>query len=89
MRREMEKELLERVMPRTEQGKSVTRHDELGAIFGCNIVVTLCVYYPCQDAGAQRPRPRGRKLPSAMRPNHFEELYWLLLKRKGPNIAVE
>ena len=78
----MEKELLERAMPQTEPGRSVTRHDELDAIFGCNIVVTLCVYYPCQDAGAQRPRLCRKNFSLQRVPSDFEALYRSLRRGK-------
>lgn len=46
----------EKATLRTQQGRGVTRSGKLSAIPGLAIVVTLRVYYPCQDAGTQRPR---------------------------------
>ena len=47
---------------RAVQDSAVMRLSKLRAILGLTIVLTLCVYYPCQDAGAQRPCLRARKL---------------------------
>ena len=65
------------------------RQGELNAGFGLTIVLTLCVYYPCQDAGAQRPCLRARKLQFGREQDDFEELCRSLLKRKGLEIATE
>jgi hypothetical protein len=50
------------MIPRAVQDSAVMRPSKLRAILGLTIVLTLCVYYPCQDAGAQRPCLRARKL---------------------------
>ena len=73
---------------RAVQDSAVMRLSKLRAILGLTIVLTLCVYYPCQDAGAQRPCLRGRKLQFETR-NDFEELCRSLLERKGLEIAAE
>jgi hypothetical protein len=74
---------------RAVQDSAAMRLLKLTAILGLNIVVTLCVYYPCQDAGAQRPLLCGRNFSQQCVKNDFEELYWSLLEMKGLKLATE
>jgi hypothetical protein len=89
MRGEIEREPMKRVILRVVPDSGGMRLGELNAIPRLTIVVPLCVYYPCQDAGAQRALLRGRNFSQQCVQNDFEELYRSLLKRKGLEIAAE
>jgi hypothetical protein len=89
MRGEIKRESRKRGILGAAQGSGAMRLLKLGAILSLNIVVTLCVYYPCQGAGAQRPLLCGRNFSQQCVQNDFEELYPSLLKRKGLEIAAE
>lgn len=74
---------------RTKQEGGLMWGVDFNAIPGITTVVTLCVYYPCQDAGAQRPRFAEGNFGQQRVQIDFEELRPSLLKRKGLKIAAE
>ena len=80
---------MKREILRAVQDGGVMRLSELNAILGLTIVATLCVYYPCQDAGAQRPCFAQENFSLKREQDDFEELCPSLLKRKGLEIAAE
>ena len=89
MRGGIEREAFKRVILQAVQGCCAMRLGKLTAVPGLTIVVTLCVYYPCQDAGAQRPRLAEQNFSLQRIQNDFKELCRSHLKRKGLKIAAE
>jgi hypothetical protein len=80
---------MKRIILRTKQEGGLKWGADFNAILGMTIVVTLCVYYPCQDAGVQRPRFAEGTFGQQRVQIDFEELRPSLLKRKGLEIAAE
>jgi hypothetical protein len=74
MRGEIEGEVFKRVILRAVQDRGAMLLGKLTAGLGLTIVVTLCVYYPCQDAVVQRRAFAEENFSQQRVQTDFEEL---------------